>query len=124
MIWFFALHRCANFAVLLYRMVAMERSDWTEGDEPLDQGKLLLTGIPFCLAGVAYMVRDNIDRALLMFLLGAGLTRPLCGCLNRVGCTPDSFEIFQPYYFCPLRCLAARRSASRHSKAFSHDVPY
>jgi O-antigen/teichoic acid export membrane protein len=69
-VWFVAAQLLANFAVLLYRLVAMDRNDWTEGDQPLDERKLIWSGVPFFLASVAYMVRDNIDRALLLFLLG------------------------------------------------------
>lgn len=69
-IWFVAAQLVANLAVLLYRLAAMTRNDWEEGDQPLQQGKLVRSGIPFFLASVAYMIRDNIDRALLLFLLG------------------------------------------------------
>lgn len=69
-IWFVAAQLFGNLAVLLYRLAAMKRDDWTEGDQPVDERKLIRSGIPFFLASVAYIVRDNIDRALLLFLLG------------------------------------------------------
>lgn len=68
--WFVAAQLFANLAVLIYRLAAMGKSDWTPGDQPADERMLVRAGIPFFLASVAYMVRDNIDRALLLFLLG------------------------------------------------------
>lgn len=69
-LWFVVAQLVANFAVLVYRLVATRPIDWSESPEPLEQGTLLRTGIPFWVAGIAYIVRDNIDRALLLFLLG------------------------------------------------------
>lgn len=69
-IWFVAAQLVANLAVLVYRLAAMKANDWQPGEKRLDRQELVRAGIPFFLAGVAYMIRDNIDRALLLFLLG------------------------------------------------------
>ena len=70
-LWFVVAQLVANFAVLVYRLWATRPADWSESGEPLEKETLLRTGIPFWVAGIGYIVRDNIDRALLLFLLGA-----------------------------------------------------
>lgn len=73
-LWFVVAQLVANFAVLIYRLMATSPIDWSDSGDSLEQKTLLRTGIPFWLAGIAYIIRDNVDRALLLFLLG---TAPL-----------------------------------------------
>lgn len=67
--WFLGALLLANAATLLFRLFYLRRP--ASAAVPGEIRGLLRQGLPFCLTGLIYILRDNTERILLLFLLGA-----------------------------------------------------